>query len=284
VGRKGKLRVLVLGAGFGGLEIAAKLSDAIGENLELTLVDKNDHFFFGYSKIDVMFGRQSAASVKHSYDKISLPGVKFVQENILAIDPDGKKIRTDKGSYEADVLVVALGADYDLAATPGLVEGGDEFYTFSGAEKLRKKLATFDKGHALVAVTGFPFKCPPAPSEVALLLDEYLRLKGVRQNCKISLVLPFELPIPPSYGISKALLKAFKNKDITYIPEMMVWAINPATSVAELDDGNEIPFDLFLGIPEHKVPGVVKESGLVDDEWVPVDQEKLIVPCFLQVD
>ena len=272
---RSNLRVLVLGAGFGGLELSSILSERMGERLDLTLIDKNDSFFFGYSKLDVMFGRKSADSVKFSYKQIRKPGVTFRQERIRSIDPLTRTVVTDGGSYRADVLVVALGADYDIPATPGLAEGGYEFYTFEGAERVRDALPAFRKGHVLIGVTGFPFKCPPAPSETALLLDEYLTRQGIRQHCRISLVLPYELPIPPSLGTSKALLKTFKEKGINYIPDILVGSIDPGRKVAELDDGREIPFDLFLGIPEHCVPKVVEESGLVFDEWVPVDHTNL---------
>jgi sulfide:quinone oxidoreductase len=273
---KNKLRVLVLGAGFGGLEIAATLSERIGDRLDLTLIDKNESFFFGYSKLDVMFGRQSAKSVKHSYSQINKPGVQFRQETITSIDPVSRRVTTQSGAYDADVLVIALGADYNIGATPGLAEAGHEFYTFNGAEKVRDILPTFKKGHVIVGVCSFPFKCPPAPSETALLLHEYLVRQGVRKNCDISLVVPFELPIPPSYGTSKALLKAFRKKNISYIPDMMVGSIDAKRKVAELDDGREMPFDLFLGIPEHCVPGVVEQSGLVFDEWIPVNKHSML--------
>lgn len=271
-----KLRVLVLGAGFGGLEMAATLSERMGDRLDLTLIDKNDSFYFGYSKLDVMFGRRSAKSVKHPYEKIHLPGVEFRRETITSIDPVRKKVSTTEGNYAADVLVIALGADYDMDATPGLSEAGQEFYSFEGAEKVRDILPNFQKGHVIVGVCSFPFKCPPAPSETALLLHDYLVNTGVRKHCKISLVVPFELPIPPSYGTSKALLKSFKAKEIQYIPEMMVGSIDPSRKMAELDDGREMPFDLFLGIPEHRVPAVVEESGLVFSEWIPVDPHSML--------
>jgi sulfide:quinone oxidoreductase len=273
---KNKLHVLVLGAGFGGLEIAATLSERIGDHLDLTLIDKNDSFYFGFSKLDVMFGRRSAKSVKHSYSQIKKPGVQFRQETITSIDPITRQVTTQIGTYAPDVLVIALGADYDMNATPGLSEGGHEFYTFEGAERVRDKLPTFKKGHAIVGVCSFPFKCPPAPSETALLLHDYLVRQGVRKNCDISLVLPFELPVPPSYGTSKALLKSFQKKNISYIPEMMVGSINVNRKVAVLDDGRELPFDLFLGIPEHRVPWVVEQSGLVFDEWIPVDKNNML--------
>lgn len=268
--------MLVLGAGFGGLEIAARLSEKIGDRLDLTLIDKNEAFYFGYSKLDVMFGHKSASSVKYPYSKVNKAGVQFRRESISSVDPVNRRVTTHKGSYEADVLVIALGADYDIGATPGLAEAGYEFYTFEGAERVREILPSFKQGHAIVGVCSFPFKCPPAPSETALLLHEYLVRQGVREKCKISLVVPFELPIPPSYGTSKALLKAFRKKNISYIPEMMVGAIDASRRVAELDDGREMAFDLFLGIPEHCVPAALEGSGLVYDEWIPVDEHSML--------
>src|SRR5258708_6152129 len=122
-----KLRVVVLGAGFGGLELSTILSERIGDHLDLTLIDKSDSFYFGFSKFDVMFGRKSSDAVRHYYSEIVKPGVKFRRENITAIDPVAKQVTTERGTYEADVLVVALGADYNMEATPGLVEGGNEF-------------------------------------------------------------------------------------------------------------------------------------------------------------
>ena len=160
-----KRRVVVLGAGFGGLELSTMLSDAVGERLDLTLIDKNDSFVFGYSKLDVMFGRKTPDAVRHSYRNIVKPGVRFRQEAISSIDPVARRVKTDVGTYDADVLVVALGADYDQDATPGLKEGGNEFYSVAGAERLREVIPTFSKGHVIIGVTSTPFKCPPAPSE-----------------------------------------------------------------------------------------------------------------------
>lgn len=273
---KKKLRVVVLGAGFGGLEITAILSERIGANLDLTLIDKTEFFYFGYSKLDIMFGLKPATSVKNSYSRINLPGVQFRQETITSIDPITRRVKTQNGTYEADVLVVALGADYNIGATPGLAEGGHEFYSFEGAEKLRDILPGFQEGHVIIGVCSFPFKCPPAPSETALLLHDYLVRRGVRMNCQISLIVPYELPLPPSYGTSRALLKSFQEKDINYIPEMMVGSIDSKRRIAELDDGRELAFDLFLGIPEHCVPTVLEQSGLVHDEWIPVDRDSML--------
>jgi len=270
-----KLRMVVLGAGFGGLELSTMLSEALGERLDLTLIDKSDSFYFGFSKLDVMFGRKTPDAVRLAYSNIVKPGVRFHQEEIIAIDPEARRITTNKGTYEADILVIALGADYDQAGTPGLIEGGNEFYSFAGAERLREVLPTFSKGRAIVGVTGPSFKCPPAPSEAALLLHEYLTARGVRDACEISLVMPFGIPIPPSPDTSKALLTAFAERGITFVPNRLVRALDPARRVAILDDESEMSYDLFLGIPKHRVPAVVAASGMTENGWIPVNSKNL---------
>src|SRR5580765_8159635 len=149
-------RVLVLGAGFGGLELATTLSEALGKDADVTLIDKNDAFVFGYAKLDVMFGRTAPEAVRLHYRDIAKPGVRFLQQTITAIDPEARRVTTDGGMHEAEFLIVALGADYDLDATPGLAEGGNEFYSVEGAERLREVLPTFSKGRAIVGVCGAP--------------------------------------------------------------------------------------------------------------------------------
>ena len=146
--KESTMRVLILGAGFGGLELATRLSETLGnrDQVAVTLIDQSDHFVFGYSKLDVMFGKQEPAAVRVPYDAIAKPGVTFRQETIVSIDPDRKRAVTDVGAYDGDVLVVALGADLDPSATPGLVEGGHEFYSVAGAERLRDVLPTFAGG------------------------------------------------------------------------------------------------------------------------------------------
>src|SRR3990170_3221053 len=270
-----KLRVVVLGAGFGGLELSTMLSEALADRLDLTLIDKNVSFVFGYSKLDVMFGRKTPDAVRLAYRNIVKPGVRFRQEAITAINPEARRVTTHSGTYNADVLVVALGADYDLDATPGLTEGGNEFYSVAGAGRLREVLPTFSKGRAIVGVTSTPFKCPPAPSEAALLLHDHLTRRGVRHACEISLVMPFGIPIPPSPATSRALLAAFAERGIIFIPNRLVRALDPARHVAILDDEGEMPYDLFLGVPKHRVPDVVAASGMTEDGGIPVNPKNL---------
>lgn len=269
------MRIVVLGAGFGGLELSTRLSDEFGEDLDIVLIDKSDGFVFGFSKLDVMFGRKLPSDVFHPYRDLEKPGLRFVQSTIRSIDPSAKRVDTDAGGFDTDIMVVALGADLDPGATPGLEEAGHEFYTVPGAFALREVLSSFPGGRVIVGVTSTPFKCPPAPSETALLVHDFLTERGRRENSSISLVMPLGVPIPPSPAASEALLLAFAERGIGWNPGKLVSTLDPHRKVAVFSDGSEMPFDLFLGVPVHTAPAVVEESGLTVDGWIPVDPRTL---------
>jgi sulfide:quinone oxidoreductase len=261
----------VLGAGFGGLELASKLSEQLDDDLDIVLIDKADGFIFGFSKLDVMFGRTEPTAVHHPYTALMKPGVQFVQASITHIDPVAKVIETSAGEFRADIVVVALGAELDPGATPGLLEGGHDFYTPESAFALREVLAKFEGGRVVVGVTSTPFKCPPAPSEMALLMHDFLTTRGLRDRSEISLVMPLPVPIPPSPAASEALLAAFEERGIGWYPNTTVRALDPARKVAVFADGSELDYELFLGVPKHQVPSVVADSGMTVAGWIPVN-------------
>ncbi len=270
-----KHRVLILGAGFGGLELASTLSEELGDGVDVTLIDKNDAFVFGFAKLDVMFGRTTPEAVRLPYRQIAKAGVRFVHETVTAIDPEALRVTTDAGVYEGDTLVVALGADYDMDATPGLAEGGNEFYSVAGATVLRDVLSAFSGGRVVIGVCGAPFKCPPAPSECALLLHDHLVARGIRDACDVKLVIPFGSPVPPSPDTSRALVEAFAERNIGFVSGRRVSSIDPARKVAVLDDESELAFDLFLGVPQHRAPDVVIASGMAENSYIPVESRTL---------
>jgi sulfide:quinone oxidoreductase len=269
-----KTRIVVLGAGFGGLELSTLLSESLGDSIEVTLIDKSDSFIFGFSKLDVMFGHADALAVRLPYKNFTKSGVRMLQQTITSIDPVKRRVTTDKATFEADYLVVALGAEYDFAATPGLADV-TEFYSVAGAENMRDVLPKFTRGRALVGVCGAPYKCPPAPSECALMLHDYLLTLGVRKNCEIDFVLPLSAPVPPSPETSRALVDAFNERDIKFRPSKRVASIDAAKRIATLDDGVEMGFDIFFGVPKHRVPTVVLESGLAENGWITVKPRTL---------
>lgn len=262
--------VLILGAGFGGLELATLLSERLAGDADVILVDQSDSFFFGYSKLDVLTGRQTPEEIRLPYSRFSKPGVAFRRERVLEIDPATRRVVTDAASYDPDLLVVALGAGYDLDATPGFAVGGHEYYTVEGAARLRDELASFGGGRIILAVLSVPFKCPPAPYEGALLLHDMLVDGGIRDASSIHVVSPQPAPIPVSRSASEALEGAMAERGIEYTKQHRVHAIDPDTRVARFADHEEA-YELFIGIPVHCAPAVLVRAGLADEGWVVVD-------------
>jgi sulfide:quinone oxidoreductase len=269
--------VVILGAGFGGLELAAQLSDTVADDVRVILIDHNDGFTFGFSKIDVLFKGHTPDGVQIPYAALTRPGVEFRQERVTSIDPATRQVVTDRNEYRPDILVVALGADYDPAATPGFVEDGYDFYTVEGACRLRERLATFTGGTIVLGILSIPFKCPPAPFEAALLLHSLLVEQGIRDDTRIQLISPMPSPIPVSPSTSEALITAMSERGIDYRPNSKIHSLDPTQHLAHTDT-DTMPYDLFIGVPKHQVPDVVQASGLTaggNEGWIAVDSATL---------
>jgi sulfide:quinone oxidoreductase len=270
-----KKHVVILGAGFAGLELAARLSDSLADEVRVTLLDQKESFSFGFSKLDILFGRKRSADVLLDYRDISKEGVEFRRERVTSIDPQKRRVMTDESSYDADVLVVALGADYDMAATPGFEEGGFEYYSVAGAERMHDILPAFDSGTIVIGILGHPFKCPPAPFEGALLLHDHLVGRGIREGAEIRVIGPMAAPVPITKEVSQSILDALEERGIEYVPNQLVAHLDTHNKEARLASGPSVPYDLFIGIPVHRAPEVVVRSGLAVDGWVPVDHTNL---------
>jgi sulfide:quinone oxidoreductase len=268
-------QVVILGAGFAGLELATRLSESFAGDVRTTLIDQNESFSFGFSKLDILFGRKATAEVQLRYEDISKEGVEFRRERINSIDPEQRRVTTDAATYDADILVVALGADYDFAATPGFAEGGVEYYSVAGAERMRGALSDFDSGRILIGILGHPFKCPPAPFEGALLLHDHFVDRGLRDSVEIRAVGPIAAPVPITKELSQSILDALAERGIEYVGNQQIVELDTENGEARLASGGSIPYDLFVGIPVHRAPRVVESCGLAVAGWVPVEKTNL---------
>ena len=267
--------VVILGAGFAGLELATRLSETLAGEVRTTLIDQNDAFSFGFSKLDVAFGRKTKEEVLLHYRDIAKEGVEFRRERVTSIEPETRHVTTDRGSYDADVLVVALGADYDFAATPGLEDGGVQYYSVAGAERMRDVLSDFSSGKILLGILGHPFKCPPAPFEGALLLHDHFVERGIRDSIEIRTIGPMAAPVPITKELSQTFLDALTERDIEYLPNQHIVELDTDNKRALLAGGGSVSYDLFVGIPVHRAPDVLGRCGLAIDGWVPVERTNL---------
>src|SRR5262249_37833596 len=163
-----------------------------------------------------LFGGLDAEAVQIPYRELAKPSVEFRQERITAIDPAARHVTTDGGSYDADILVVALGAEYDIAATPGFAEGGLEYYSVPGTERMRDALPGFTGGTILIGVLGQPYKCPPAPFEGAFLLHDQLVERRIREKSVIRVIAPMSAPVPVTPEVSQRFLDELEARGIEY--------------------------------------------------------------------
>ena len=269
--------ILILGAGFGGLETATGLAEALagaGDDYAITLVDRNDAFFVGFSKIDVLFGRATARDVSYRYENLRAEGVRFVRDTITRIDTAGRIVETTDHTLPYDVLVVALGAELDHAAIPGFLEsGGHEFYSMRGAEALEPVLRDFTAGRLVLGIFRTPYKCPPAPYEVACQLDELFRARGVRDAIELSMVIPGARPVP-NPDVSDLLEARLAEHGVELLAGRPIESVDAAGRRVLIPDG-AVDFDLFVGVPVHVPPAVIVASGLSDGGFLAVDQRTL---------
>ena len=263
-------RVVILGAGFGGLELSSRLSAELADQVEVTVIDQSDSFLFGFSKLDVMFARQTMDEVRIPYRTITKPGVTFRQETVAPSIPNASRWSPTQ-ACTTPMCWWSPWAPIWPRGNPGLEECGHEFYSPEGAARVRDVLAAFAGGNVVIAVLGGFFKCPPAPYETAFMLHDYLSRRGVRDATTIHLVTPMPKPIPISDETSDALIGLLDERDIRHSHASWVTQLDPAAKVAYLKDGRQMPFDLFLAVPVHRAPPVVVDSGLTEDGWIPVD-------------
>ena len=213
------MRVVVLGAGFAGLELSTRLSEELGDDVDVVLIDQSDGFVFGFSKLDVMFGRTTADAVFHPYRDAVKPGVQFVQAAIQSIDPAHRRVETERGARSRATCSSSRSAPTStLAPRPAWSRTA----TSSTPRPARSRCATCSpRSTADGSSSGSRGRRSSARRRRARPRSsphELLVSKGVRERSEVSLVMPLPVPIPPSPAASQALLAAFAERDIDWVP------------------------------------------------------------------
>lgn len=270
-----KRNILILGGGFGGLEVATSLRARLDDDFKITLIDRKDFFFVGFAKFDLMFGRRAPEEVKSYYSDLKKQGIDVVQDTVVQIDPPHNTVKTTRDTFRYDYLVIGLGVEFHPEAIPGFAEGGYSFYSFEEAQRLHPVIEKFNSGTILISIFDKPYQCPPAPYEAALLLHDYFKKKGIREDITIKVLAPGPIPIPISKETSASIMKLLTKHNIEFLPKHKVTGLDLTKKQAIMDGLAPMNYDLFLGVPIHRPPKVVLDSVLGKDGWIKVDRHNL---------
>jgi sulfide:quinone oxidoreductase len=270
---------VILGAGFGGIVCANQLRRLLPPEHRIVLIDKGSTFSFGAAKTWVAIGGKKVSEIQSPLEPLKRRGIDLVQAEILSLDPKSRSVETSSGSFTGDHLVVALGADMDMGAIPGLKESAHSFYTLDGAVRLSKVLPDFKAGKLLVLVPRIPFKCPPGPYEGAMLLHDYLTHRGLRKNVQLSIATTEPRPMGTAGpAVGDFVMAELRARDIAYLTQKKTVSVDPASKVVNFEDGSSAAFDLLIAVDPHVAPKVVVESGLAKPgAWIPADPKTLSV-------
>ncbi len=243
----------------------------------VVVVDKRDEYVFAPSLLWLMVGERRPEQIKRDLRRLLQPGVEVVRAEVQEIDPQRGEVRTSAQHLPYDYLVVALGADLAPDALPGYADAAHNFFDLEGAAALWPALQRFSGGRLVVLVSSLPYKCPAAPYEAAMLLDDALRRRGVRARSQIEVFTPEPLPMPVAGpGLGAAIVELLRSKGIAFHPTQQVARIVPEASELVFSDGAREPFDFLAAIPPHRPPPTVKASPLANDAgWISVDKHTL---------
>ncbi|MDH2904819.1 MAG: FAD/NAD(P)-binding oxidoreductase [Methanomassiliicoccales archaeon] len=268
---------LVLGAGIGGLSVATELAKLLGGNHTVTLMDRKSRFYECAYNLGIVSGEVTdPATGEGDFSAITSSGIEFVRAEIKGIDVRGMVVKTTKGDFHAEFIVISMGAEMSPGLIPGLAQGGHNVYEKNGAAAFRRDLERMNEGRFAVLITRTPFKCPAAPYEIAFLIDSALRQRGIRDDCSVDVYTPEWQPMLAAGDmVGNALVGMLRAREIGYHTEHMVLKVDyeRRNMMFEIDDA---AYDLMVYVPPHNAPESVRQAGLTDSTgWIPVNAETL---------
>jgi sulfide:quinone oxidoreductase len=265
------INVVILGGGFGGLAAANELRENIPQDVRITIIDRKDWFMMDLVKLWIINGTREFELSKRPLESVTKKGIEFVNEDVMKIDPIGKFVRTKYRQFHYDFLIISLGVELAPEKILGLKENSFILYDINDVSKIRDTLRQMKSGKIVMAITGLPYKCPPAPFEAALLIRSILEETGASDSITIDFYSPTPITLPAGGPqVSEDIFQILKSKKIEFHGNHKTIAVEPNKIKFE---NSETSFDVLITVPPHKVPLVVVESGFTENgKFVEVDK------------
>jgi sulfide:quinone oxidoreductase len=277
-------RILILGAGFGGLAAANLLRKNLSADHRIILIDKKQSFIMGFVNLWIVYGIRRLEDSQTDLNILAKRGIEFLKDEIIKIDTQINTVTTKlHGELGYDYLIIALGADLAPEKINGFVENrGFNLYDVKQTPILHEKLLSLKSGRIAISIMGIPYKCPPAPYEASLLINDMLTQNGKRNSIEIDLYIPTPMALPVAgQKISQAIVDLINYNRINFYPSHKLKTVQEKE--IEFENGSKRNYDVLIGIPPHKVPDVIKNSGIInggeqvgeEGRWINVDRHTL---------
>jgi sulfide:quinone oxidoreductase len=277
-------RILILGAGFGGLTTANLLQKNLSLSSvehQISIADSKDYFIMGLVNLWILSGTRTLGDSKIALSRLENKGIRYLNGEVTAIDPVSKTV-TIKGNSTIrlgyDYLVIALGSEFALEQVKGFLEnGGSNLYDPEQVPKLREKILSLKKGRIAICITAVPYKCPPAPYEASLLINDILVKSGTRDSIDIEIYSPTPIALPVAgTKVSQDVINLLYESHVNFHPLHKIKSVSDTKEI-EFENGHRVKYDLLIGIPPHKVPKVIRNSDLIKQgqNWLNVDKFSL---------
>ncbi|MGH9953522.1 MAG: NAD(P)/FAD-dependent oxidoreductase, partial [Nitrososphaeraceae archaeon] len=263
-------RILILGAGFGGICTANLLRNdptIASEGHQFTIIDQKDYFMMGLVNLWILSGIRTLEDSKISLSKLEDKGIRFLHDEVTAIDVISKTVKIGRASnlkLEYDYLVIALGTEFALEEVNGFSEnGGINLYDADQIPSLREKLLSLKNGRIVICIASVPYKCPPAPYEASLLINEILLKNGSRGSVYVDIYTPTPIALPVAgTKISQSVVNMLNDNDIHFHPSHKIKKVLDKGEI-DFENGKRVDYDILIGIPPHKAPAVIRNSDLI---------------------
>ena len=259
---------------MGGFTVSSLISKQVGSSAIVTVVEPKERAAFAPAFQWLVFGWRQPEKIQRDHSNLSKKkNVRMVNERVEKIDLKERSIKTQSQTMRYDKLVIALGTEFAVDQVPGLEAYSHTAYSIEGALKLRDALDNFSGGTIALGISRLPIKCPPAPYELALLVEEYFR--RAKKRVDVRFFTPEPQPIPAAGSvIGKQVERLLNSRGIKYLPKLKVAKVEQKKVV--FDDGSELKFDLLVTTPPHRASQIVRDAGLTDESgWIPVNPHNL---------
>ena len=269
--------VAILGGGAGGLVVSRGLRRRLGAACRVVLVERRPLQAFAPSLLWVMTGARRPEQITTDVRRQRQHGVEVIEADVLGFDTAARMVKTSEGAVHYDRAVVALGAEFAPDVLPGFADAAHCVYTLEGALAARRALGSLDDGRVAVLVSRLPYKCPAAPYETAMLAEALLRRRGVRDRVTIDVYTPEPFPMPTAGPVlGEALKELLRARGIGFHPEHTAQEIDTDRRELVFSPSDRAGFDVLLGVPPHRPPDVIGDSGLAGNTgFIPVDPTTL---------